>query len=392
MLIAALAAAAGAPRGAIAQPDDPLPPNEVLAAVVEQIGETGSPNPALSPELIDPLAALGSFYHAEGDYALAIAALTHARQIARVHYGLHSVEQAPLLLQLARSEEARGNAEAAWNFEQELLALIRRHPVDARLMPFLREIADRRMDVLERYLAGEFPPEIVLGCYYGDRCSAGSRRRVRARLLREAMSYRWHSIGMLVLNEGYSSAELPEQLMEFIVASYRHGEYGFGRRGLRQLHSYDIENSQPWNSLVLMSDWELMFGRSTLSARGLEAALDRYREAYRLLENAAGEQATIESMFSPDVPVVLPSFAPNPLISAKTAASTGYVDVAFDITKRGSSANVEILDSSTNAPRHAKRQLVRLIKRSTFRPRIEDGEIAEAARVFIRYHLSGNED
>jgi len=103
-----------------------------------------------------------------------------------------------LIRQLIRIEEARGNAEAAWNLEQELLSLVERHPSDLRRVPMLLEIRDKRLGVLARYKGGdEFPPQIILGCYYStlqsdgarSACRSGSRRVVIANIQWEADGY-----------------------------------------------------------------------------------------------------------------------------------------------------------------------------------------------------------
>jgi hypothetical protein len=65
-----------------------------------------------------------------------------------------------------------------------------------RRVSILHEIADKRMDMLARYQAGELPPQIVLGCYYGvgqgkgASCRAGSRRNVISAIRFEAEGYR----------------------------------------------------------------------------------------------------------------------------------------------------------------------------------------------------------
>ena len=87
-------------------------------------------------------------------------------QVIRANYGLRSLEQAPLLQQRIRSEEARGNFAAAWELEQDLITLARRQPNDLGAAPILHEIGDKRMDLLRDYLDGGIPPQIILGCYY----------------------------------------------------------------------------------------------------------------------------------------------------------------------------------------------------------------------------------
>src|SRR5690606_3849562 len=244
------------------------------------------------------LAGLAHLYHEEGDYRLAISALEQARQIVRVNYGLYSIEEVPLLAQLAISEHARGNAQAAWDIEQDLLGLMERHPLDPRIVPHLRALGDRRLEIFTAYDNGAFPPEIVLGCYYSDRgsdnCRAGSRGTVKRKLLNEALSYYWHAMTVVVRNEGYTDDALPEQLMELVRLAYRHGSYMLGRRSLRYLHAYETENSEPLNALVLLADWELMFSNASQFFRVGESAEDTYRRAYALLEQEGADPAVID--------------------------------------------------------------------------------------------------
>ena len=176
-----------------AQPFDPVAPDETQRLLVAQIEEIQSLHGPNSPDLIDPLTRLGLFYEESGDEPLAIAAVERALQVVRVNDGLRSLEQAPLIRQLIRNEESRGNHSVAWDLEQELLKLLRRHPDDVTTVPFLREIADKQIEVLGRYLGGELPPQLILGCYYkpfpnSDRgnCNAGSRSEAVRGMLAEA--------------------------------------------------------------------------------------------------------------------------------------------------------------------------------------------------------------
>src|SRR5690606_25145234 len=113
-----------------------------------------------SAELIGPTKALALYYQEHEDHALEIAALEQARQLVRVNYGLYSLEEVPLLQQWMRAERARGNDTGAWDVEQRLLKLVRRNANDLRTVPILRDVAERRLDILARYEGGEFPPEI----------------------------------------------------------------------------------------------------------------------------------------------------------------------------------------------------------------------------------------
>jgi hypothetical protein len=67
----------------------------------------------------------------------------------RFNYGLKSLHQAPLIEQLIRNEEARGNDAVAWDLEQELLGLARRNPDDLRTVPIFHEIAQRGLSAAQ---------------------------------------------------------------------------------------------------------------------------------------------------------------------------------------------------------------------------------------------------
>ena len=175
---------------------------EALQTIVGQIENVQALHGRDSPELIAPLTALALWYEESGDDGLATAAIQTARHVVNVNYGLYSLEETPLMRQLIRVERTRGSAEAAWNVEQELLDLVGRHPGNLRTVPILREIAKERLEVASRYQAGEFPPEIVLGCYYRepqpdgalssprtDSCRAGDRSAVIAAISLEADEY-----------------------------------------------------------------------------------------------------------------------------------------------------------------------------------------------------------
>jgi hypothetical protein len=203
-LVGLIAIAVAAQDGAAsAQPSLSPAAEDAVEELVAAIGEIQSRRGGNAPELIEPLTALSLLYEEHGDDALALALIERTTQVIEVNLGLHTLDEAQLMRRSIRIERARGNAEAAWDEEQELLRLIRRrrHQADARTVPIFQEIADHRRAVLARYRVGEFPPEIVLGCYYSEwaydangtphrtGCRAGSRDTVILALRREAENF-----------------------------------------------------------------------------------------------------------------------------------------------------------------------------------------------------------
>lgn len=422
-------AAVAAPCAGIAQfAFERTPNDQQQRQIIERIQKIQLHDGPFSADLIDPLMALSLSYREHGDRDLASSTIERARQVVRVNYGLHSLKEASLIRQEIHNETARGDAGAAWHLEQKLLALVNRHPNDLGVVPILREIADERMDIVSRYRAGDFPPQIVLGCYYDRRphrpldesprnCGGGSRDVVIRSLFAEAQSYYTEAIGVIVRNRRYSSDELRELSARLIRASYLssdyirtsqwwHGirthdfstayssglstDYLAGRQGYSRLVTYNAAISAPRlarvATLVEMTDWVLLFSQHA-GTGVLDGVVNAYQQAYDSLEREDIAQTSIDEIFSPKIPVVLPAFLPNPLVSKKASESSGYIDVAFGITKYGRSKHIEILDT-TNAARLAERDLIRLIEHSRFRPRVTDGRFAGTSRVVVRYYLN----
>lgn len=345
---------------------------------------------------------------ADGAHTLAIAVVDEALADVRATYGLYSLEQAPWLERLIANEEARGNLAGAWDLEQELLELARRHPDDIRTVPVLREVAARREDILVRYLGGDFPEQIVFGCYYsrsrasfqGRNCRSGSRGVVVRRLLSEVRRYYGIAAG-IILNQGLEYMdELREIDLALVRNSYRFGHfigsYEVGRSSMVRLAALDAMNSEPLltrvTSLVELIDWDLLFveGATRKSrAERTDALVDRYERAHAMLEREDTPQALIDELFSPALPVVVPSFLPNPLATEETRRATPrYIDVAFVVTRLGNGDRIEILDTTQNATETELDDLIDLIESSRFRPRATNGEFVDSAPIVVRYHLN----
>jgi hypothetical protein len=374
---------------------EPVANDERQARVVDRIRDEQSRNGPYAAALIEPLTTLAFLYQEDGDRALSDAAFEQARQVVRANFGLYSLEETPLIRQRMLSEEAQGDAESAWYLEQDMLDIVRRHPTDPRSVPILRETADRRMDVLRRYRDGhEFPPQIVLGCYYGGAhsCRAGSRGRVIRSLRAEARRYYRRAIDVLVRTEGYASDELRELVLEGLSTGdyYRDNFVGLVFHGILA-HDLETSVSSPSSqtrvdALIDLADWSVVLANRFDGAIARDAVLQQYRAAYQTLASAGAAPASIDELFAPETPVVLPTFLPNPLASTSTRESARYIDVGFDITWYGAAEDVEVL-AAENASRAAERDLVRMIERRRFRPQASDGRFPDAVRVSARYYL-----
>jgi hypothetical protein len=371
-------AAALVPSVAASQSElDPAAGDASRERIVEAILGEEAKNGPYSPALIAPLTELTLFYEESGRYDLAAAVNDRARQAMRANYGLHTLAQAPLLRQAMRSADERGDPVTAWELEHDLLDLVERHPEDLRTAPILRELGDRRVDLMERYLGGERPAELYLGDYYGEGKLGGSRGDAARKMLVEGLTRYFEAVRVLQRNELYASDELREIEWELVRGSYRGGFYSAGRNALRRLLSYDVARSEPLlarvETLMHLADWERDF--------------DTYESVYALLAEKATAQETIDRFFFPATPHVLPAFMPNPLVSTETPQSRGYIDVAFELTKYGSATQIRVVEATANATDDEQDRLVRLIVHSRFRPYLANGELVRKPAV-VRYYLN----
>jgi hypothetical protein len=374
-------AAALVPRLAVSQPAfEPNPSDQNEERILAAIQGEQSKNGPFSADLIDPLTELTLLYEERGHHDVAAAINERARQTMRANYGLHTLEQAPLLRQAMLSAEERGDAVTAWRLEDDLLDLAHRNPSDLRTAPILRELGDRRIGLMERYLGGERPAELYLGGYYGVSPTSGSRLGAARNMLAEGLTRYYEAIQVFRRNEDFTSDELRELEWDLVRGSYRGGFYSAGREGLRRLLSYDVARSAPLvtrvETLLHLADWERDY--------------DAYERVYALLEEKKEPQETIDRLFSPATPLVLPAFMPNPLVSTQTPESTGYIDVAFELNKYGSATQIRVVDAA-NATHDDQDRLVRLIAYSRFRPYLANGELVRKPAV-VRYYLNESSD
>ena len=426
---------------------------------ISAVQATGGPR---SPDLIDPLTELAGLFEAQGDHALAVAALEEARQVVRITYGLHTLDQAPLIEQALENQRALGAFAMVRALEEKLFDLAARHPDDLRTVAIHRNFGERRMDLLRRFLLYEYPAEI-----YPEAGLFGLSRDAEIMdLLSEAQIHYADAVAVVLRNRIYSSDQLRDLEMEIVGAAdlvrqrnrldtrstapgarrldhvgigggykyavgrrIRGGEYistaeelrtrtntlwdlaasespeeamqrryradridsqyAFARESYRRVIDYaeTVTETAPadgpaWRSqleaYLQLADWDLVH-----SANGI--ALGEYEQVHKMLAATEGAEPLIAEMFAPSIPVVLPTFRPNPL---KTQTSTRHIDVTFEITKYGESRRIEIVAAAPSVSDADRDDLVSLLMTSRFRPRVVDGELGRASPVAVRYYLN----
>lgn len=379
-----------ASRAGIAQSADDSDFGAELTRIIDSILEARAEGGTYAKELIAPLTDLSALYRERGNYSLEAVTLDNALQVVRANYGLRSLEQAPLIRQRISSEESVGNFAEAWQLERELLALVERHPDDLRIVPILHEIGDKRMELFRGHVAGERPPQVILGCFYeqpgplfdDSSCTAGGRSFAARQILVDAQRNYAKALGVLRHHQEHAGEDLDALESKLYRNSYFLGNYGTGRRSLVRRIFDDAASSEPplrqIARLVELADWDLLYGQRSL-------AFDLYAETYSYLEDHDVGRARIHETFSPVTPVVLPAFLPDMLASERAQGATGYVDVEFDVTRYGTTRRIRVLDTH-DASRAAVHKISRWLVDNRFRPNVTDLGAVDA-RFVVRHYV-----
>ena len=443
----ALALALSGSPALAAAPGDADPEQQLIGEVQTIVARDG-PH---SANLIAPLTHLALLYQDSDDHGLALVTIERALETVRFNDGLHTLEQVPLIWQRIRSEEERGNDVAVWELEQELLALARRNRDDLQAVPVLREIADRQMQVLGRYLNGETPPQVFLGCFYQEwpkaNCNAGSRKTVVQGMLAEAQRNYADAIAVLLRNGRYDSPELRALELTLLRGVDSMRAFNQGSRSSRPVPLVPEHMSasfvEPWRGriepIVALAEWKMPGEPSTEDSsdrsrvlRYVELMSPYHRGRQSLLRLYAYEVASGAPLLN-QAAAAVPIADWDLLHSLNSVAVRGYAATRTELDKIGAAALIEQLFTpptpvvlptfqpnplapdetrpatghidvafeitkygcprgvrildSANAAEGAADNLARLINRNRFRPRLTDGRFADVTPVVFRYYL-----
>ena len=201
------------PGTALSQASDRHQIEDDQAFIAKQIDAAQAQDGPQSAELIPPLTELAKLYETEGEHALATAALEQARHIVRVNYGLYTLDQAPLIDRALESEDHTlvefANLAMVQALEEELYDLAERHPADLRTVEIHRGIAERRINLLRSFVAGESPEG-------QSRLFSIEGNDVVSDLVSGAQIHYADAAAVLLRNGLYLSDELRELEMEII--------------------------------------------------------------------------------------------------------------------------------------------------------------------------------
>jgi tetratricopeptide (TPR) repeat protein len=403
-----------------------------IDAYLKSITELETESGPFSPELIELLIDLGSQYQQAGDHAKAIEIFQRAEQISRVNNGLYHPDQYTSIEKMIDSYMAMGDVATANEKQRYLVYLTMQHHGDSspEALPYVVNLADTGLAQFNKVMSMPKQPVFSFssGTGFGPSRRAPTPREMAFGSLFMAQQNYQRAISTMLDNRQYFDPVLLDLEYRFLETLFlqafrqailndpdyylserstttgsllrkdyagRFASYNFnsGKNTFERILIYIRNNPearvyQLINALMEYGDWCMLFGKT-------QSALRKYREAYELVHEIGVEQASIEHLFRPTMPVHLPLITAKPNSREKFGIHDeaeleyeGYIDIAFTVSKYGKARSFETLGATENVTRQIERRLVRYLRNSPFRPRLESDNRFESQRVEVRYYFT----
>ena len=409
---------------------DPDKAERDVEQYLQVITETEAQEGPFDTGLFEYYLDLGLAYQDQGLHEEAIEAFEKAEYISRINNGLYSPDQFPVVERMIESYIATGDLLTANSKQQYLLYLNTQFYGEDSLevVPALDYLADWNMDTFLTALT--LGNSVGLNINFGGRGVGGINATPRALAMRNlflAQSQYYQAIENLIDHRRLFDPkllELEQKLVEAIfLSALRRGiledpvfylnrrtartgsrivrdelrgntmSYINGRNAWMRMQIY-VENNPAATPLDVartmlgQADWNMMFNRRV-------TAREQYAEIHDYLQTSGLEEAEINALLHPPLPVQLPEITFRPhtrqhlgVPEDAQIAWQGYIDLGFSISRYGNVQGIRILGKSDNVTSRLERRLRKVLHNSPFRPRLADGEPLKQDEVQLRYYFA----
>jgi tetratricopeptide (TPR) repeat protein len=377
----------------------PLPNLQNLQQTISEIESEGGP---WELNLAENLASLAEVYEQQGAYEEAIDTYTRAMHISRVNLGLNSLNHIPLAERLVNAHLALGDWEGADQYQEYLYYNQRRAygEDDPRLVPVLHRLANWKLSSFNAGYGDQIALNLVSALRLYQAASNivsinfGNRDERYVKYLRD-------TAGTAFLVSRYRGLIESTPMTEFRViqerypGSYRAHNAAFVEgyeEGLdaleRVVAAYSEEQAgsiEHVTALIHLADWYLLFDRH-------RSAHEAYSEAYAALVGQENRDELLTAVFGSVKP--LPDFSDeidSIFVEANVkgrelvARASGHVDVEFDVTPYGTVVDLQVLAEGDEVDARILSSLRRLVRSTTFRPVVQDGQPVRSESNRFRY-------
>ena len=389
------APALGAPEGLIPR-EDPLGSIDELEAIVDA---TEAERGAVAVDLVEPLRGLAAAYFDGKRYLEGMAALRRGIHIARMHDGLHTLRQVPLLEQLISELVRRGDyieADAQQDYLYRVVSYRRDHSA-----PDLREATLRYADWMRGAYLGDldrqrFPRLVGINDLYESAMEEiEAQQGPDSRELLPYLEGRAQLSYLISVYPGEEEAsfradagpmidfELPDgALLRFWRMQEHNFRYGLQALEKRQkIYDADPESTaiERAQARVAVADWHQWHRRYA-------AAIRLYEEAWDLADGRRDAQSwlnatLIEPLELPNDTVFTPGAVPLGI------ANNAEVAMRFDVSRHGEAKDITILSTQTKETQSGITRAYHYLRNVRFRPRLEDGSVVRAEDIERRYQI-----
>ncbi|GAA5315374.1 MAG: hypothetical protein AseanaTS_05790 [Candidatus Pelagadaptatus aseana] len=347
-------------------------------------------------QLSQQLMSLGQQYRQQGLLDVAREALQRAMHISRINSGLYSLEQAPILKELAQVNDLRRDWDSLDANQHYMYWIHKRNygENDPRMLPVLNELGRWHLQAYEDHhnegnaehllRAHDYHRQAIgiVSSHYGD---------LDPQLLDYLNSYTAinyylasHQMTLYQEVDRTDSArnldmdnEDRRRLIQYINNSYRNGKKSIDQTIRIHQHNEQASLVDKINAELAMADWNLLFGR-------WHTATELYKGIYNQLKTSLTPKLDADNLFAKPVPLPrLPDYDDAEHTHQSSGSSkdvSPYIVATFDVSARGSARNIEFVDEYPKENTQNRIDVRRTLKASKFRPRLEGGEPVQTER------------
>jgi tetratricopeptide (TPR) repeat protein len=395
-----------------------------IDSYLDYISTTETDDGPFAPALVEQYLSLGKAYQQSNQHTEAIEVFQKAEYISRINNGLFAAEQFVIVQNLIASYLATGEIGKAAERQQYLLFLSQQTfgEDSLQLVPVLQDVGDWQMASFSAGIYADLPFMISVGSsrYSSPRDFAFSSlylaqntyfqaiqnliknnqlnnpalNELELKLI-EAVFFSANRQGLLANPDFYMDAHLGHTGSRIIrrnlggnSISYINGRNAYLRMRLYEEHQTTVDPLEVARAIIGLGDWNLLFDRRTVALRSYEEAA-AYLRSHNVTEEA------IAALMHPELPPQLPVFTALPHSREKYAIPAefpltfaGFADVSFDLTRYGNVHNIEIGSKTGEFSKNMERRLVRILRTTPFRPRLQDGKVIASENIRIRYYYA----
>lgn len=348
-----------------------------------------------NPTLSESFYHLGLALQQQQQHQKALDTLQRALHIIRINSGIYSLAQSPVLRAIIDSHRALNRVEDTTADYHHLLWLHVKSfgENDPRLIPVLNELSHWHLnaytleprDSAFDHLATS---HTLNGAALGLAESAAAPYTTRIELLRtqaltsfflaghEGDDWRSAQDSRFRFNTEPLNAGLPARGEVLTSSSYRNGRVAYEEiiAILEQQPAATAE--EKIRAYTELGDWYLLFNRG-------ETALATYAQALQLARQMAAPDKITNQFFS--APQLLPAiWTDGAATTAATSPGNSYVEARLDVSKTGTTSNVEVVASLPQDDVGLRRTVRSRLKKARFRPRFVDGVATDTQDMLIK--------